>query len=162
LRRLEQRRELSRELEALPSEEAIGERRREHLGFVAPELAVLMAYTKIDLVRDLAESDLPEGPYLAHDLERYFPAPLGGRFVAHMHSHRLRREIVATAVANELVDRGGTTFVFRLQEETGAAAATLARAYAAAREIFAMPSFWAAVEALDGAVDVGDQLTMLL
>ena len=162
LRRLEQRGELNRELEGLPGEEAIGERRREHLGFVAPELAVLMAHTKIDLFSELLDSDLPEDPYLAHDLERYFPTPLGERFAPQMRRHRLRREIVATAVANELVDRGGTTFVFRLQEETGATAATLARAYAAAREIFAMPAFWASVEALDGVVDVGDQLTMLL
>ena len=78
-------------------------------------------------VRALLESDLPEDPYLAHDLDRYFPPPLPERYAQQMRRHRLRREIIATVVANQLVDRAGSTFLFRLQEETGAPVSILAR-----------------------------------
>ena len=97
-----------------------------------------MAYCKIHLYTELLESDLPEDPYLAHDLERYFPAPLPERYGDRMRDHRLRREIIATVVANQLVDRAGTTFAFRLGEETGAPPSILARAFAVAREVFEM------------------------
>ena len=120
-----------------------------------------MAYCKIHLYAQLLDSDLPEDPYLAHDLERYFPAPLPERYGAPMREHRLRREIIATVVANQLVDRAGTTFVFRLREETGAPPSLLARAYAVAREVFGMRDFWSAVEGLDNRVDAHIQLEML-
>jgi glutamate dehydrogenase len=121
-----------------------------------------MAYCKIHLYAELLESDLPEDPYLGHDLERYFPPPLPERYADEMQSHRLRREIIATVVANQLVDRAGTTFAFRLGEETGAPAAVLARAYAVAREVFAIRSLREEVEALDNRVDAAIQLEMLI
>ncbi|HWF72432.1 MAG TPA: NAD-glutamate dehydrogenase [Solirubrobacteraceae bacterium] len=161
LRRLEHTAHLDRGLEALPGEEALAERRNDRMGLAAPELAVLMAYGKIGLYAELLESDLPEDPYLGHDLERYFPAPLPERFGAHMRTHRLRREIIATAVANQLVDRAGMTFAFRLHEETGASASILARAYAVAREIYRLGVFWEQVEALDNRVAAGVQIEML-
>ena len=101
-----------------------------------------MAYQKINLYRQLLDSDLPEDAFLAHDLERYFPEPLPERYAEQMRGHRLKREIIATVVANQLVDRAGTTFAFRLGEETGALPAVLARAYAAAREVLDMRSYW--------------------
>jgi glutamate dehydrogenase len=162
IHRLEQVTGLSRELEFLPDEETISERKAAHEGLVAPELAVVMAYCKIFLYAQLLESDLPEDPYLAHDLERYFPPPLPERYSAQMRSHRLSREIIATVVANQLVDRAGTTFAFRLREETGAPPSILARAYAVAREVFDMRAFWIAVEALDNEVDAQFQLEMLI
>ncbi len=153
---------LNRELEFLPDDETISERKAAHQGLVAPELAVVMAYCKIFLYAQLLESDLPEDPYLAHDLERYFPPPLPQRYSAQMRSHRLSREIIATVVANQLVDRAGTTFAFRLREETGAPPSVLARAYAVAREVFDMRALWIAVEALDNEVDAQFQLEMLI
>jgi glutamate dehydrogenase len=162
IRHLEQVAGLKRKLEFLPSDDVIAERKSAHQGLVAPELAVVMAYCKIQLYSQLLESDLPEDPYLAHDLERYFPPPLPERYSTQMRSHRLRREIIATVVANQLVDRAGTTFAFRLGEETGADASALARAYAVAREVFAMRSFWSAVEELDNKVEAQTQLTMLI
>ena len=158
IQQLEQVAGLDRELEFLPDDETIAERKGAHAGLVAPELAVVMAYCKIQLYAELLESDLPEDPYLAHDLERYFPPPLPERYSDRMPSHRLRREIIATVVANQLVDRAGTTFAFRLREETGAPPSMLARAYAVAREVFEMRAFWAAVEALDNEVDADGQL----
>ncbi len=162
IRRLEEVAGLDRELESLPSEKTIAARRNERRGLVAPELATLMAYGKIFLYSELVESDLPEDPYLTRDLERYFPAPLPERFAGHIGHHRLRRELIATIVANQLVDRAGMTFAFRLAEETGARAPQLARAYAVARDVFEMGSFWAAVEALDNQIEAGTQLSMLI
>ena len=140
----------------------IAERRGAHQGLVAPELAVLMAYCKIHLYSLLLESDLPEDPYLSYDLKRYFPSPLPERYGSQMRSHRLRREIIATVVANQLVDRAGSTFAFRLEEETGAPASILARGYAVAREVFDMRSIWEAVESLDNRIEADTQLAMLI
>jgi glutamate dehydrogenase len=162
IRRLEQTAGLDRQLESLPSEKTIAARRSEHRGLVAPELAILMAYCKIHLYEELLESDLPEDPYLAHDLERYFPAPLPDRYPEQVRDHRLRRELIGTIVANQLVDRAGMTFAFRLGEETGASTPRLARAYAVAREVFEMREFWAEVEALDDQIEAGTQLAMLI
>jgi glutamate dehydrogenase len=162
IRYLEQVARLKRPLEFLPSDEVFAERKAAHEGLVAPEMAVVMAYCKIHLYAELLESDLPEDPYLAHDLELYFPSPLPERYSEQMRNHRLRREIIATVVANQLVDRAGTTFAFRLGEETGAPPSILARAYAVSREIFDMRTFWAAVEALDDHVQATTQLAMLI
>jgi glutamate dehydrogenase len=162
IRNLEHEAGLNRELEALPDDDTFAERRSNHEGLVAPELAVVMAYCKIHLYSQLLETDLPEDPYLAHDLERYFPPPLPERFGQQMRRHRLRREIIATVVANQLVDRAGSTFAFRLQEETGARMSIIARGYAVAREVFDMMTFWEAVEALDNEVDAQTQTAMLI
>jgi glutamate dehydrogenase len=162
VRHLEQVAGLNREIEFLPSDEVFAERKSNHEGLVAPELAVVMAYCKIHLYSRLLDSDLPEDEYLGHDLERYFPPPLPERYAEQMRSHRLRREIIATVVANQMVDRAGTTFAFRLGEETGASASLLARAYAVAREVFEMRTYVEAIEALDNRVDADIQLQMLI
>src|SRR5579859_7160445 len=162
IRRLEQAAGLDRRLEFLPSEDEISERKAAHRGLAEPELAILMAYCKIYLYARLLDSDVPEDGYLRHDLERYFPPPLPERYQEAMSQHRLRREIIATVVANQLVDRAGTTFAFRLGEETGASPARLARAYAAAREVFEMRSFWERVEGLDNQIDAHVALKMLI
>ncbi len=162
IRRMEQVAGLNREIEFLPDDETIDERKVDHKGLVSPELAVVMAYCKIYLYRELLHSDLPEDPYWEQDLERYFPSPLPRRFAKRMREHRLRREIIATVVANQLVDRAGTTFAFRLGEETGTSPSLLARGYAVARGVFEMRSFWEAVESLDNQIDARTQLEMLI
>ncbi|HSK99062.1 MAG TPA: NAD-glutamate dehydrogenase [Rubrobacteraceae bacterium] len=153
---------LNRELEFLPNEETLSERRSEGMGLAAPELAILLSYSKITLYRDLLDSDLPEDRYLSDELVRYFPTPLRERFRDRMDEHRLRREITATSVVNDLVNRGGPSFAFRLGEETGAAAAEIARAYTAACEVFDMRALWTEIEALDNRVEAQTQTRMLL
>ncbi len=153
---------LDRALEALPDAETIAERRTAGQGLAQPELAVMLAYSKITLYAALLDSDLPEDSALADELARYFPAPLPERFGERMGEHRLRREIIATRVTNGMVDRAGTTFVFRLKEDTGAPPADIARAYAVARDVFDMRSLWAEVEALDLRVAAATQIAMLL
>jgi glutamate dehydrogenase len=162
MRALEQDGRLDRELEALPEGEAVDERGATHTGLTQPELAVLLAYSKITLYAALLDSDLPEDPALIPELAGYFPAPLPERFTDRLEKHRLRREIIATRVTNGIVDRAGITFVFRLQEDTGATPADIARAYAIASDVFGMRRLWADVEALDLEIDAAVQIEMLL
>jgi glutamate dehydrogenase len=159
---LEQSGRLNRELEFLPSEEKLGERRSNGIGLTAPEFAILLSYTKIALYKELLESDAPEDPYLSGELERYFPTPLRERFREQMREHRLHREITATQVTNSMVNRCGPSFAFRLGEETGAAGPEIARAYTAAREIFDVRTLWAEIEALDNQVQAGTQTRIFL
>src|SRR5439155_6450289 len=120
MRSLEQAGRLDRALEALPDAEAIADRRAVRTGLTQPELAVLLAYSKITLYAALLDSDLPEDPALTAELAGYFPPPLPDRYADQLPRHRLRREIVATRVTNAIVDRAGITFVFRLGEDTDA------------------------------------------
>jgi glutamate dehydrogenase len=159
---LEGRSRMDRELEALPSAEKLAERKRDDRGLTRPELAVVLAHSKIHLYGELLDSDVPEDPHLSAELERYFPQPLPERFGAHMAEHRLRREIIATQVINNMEHGGGITFAFRLQEESGAPASEIARAYAAARDVFDMRGQWHDIEALDNRVDAETQLDLLL
>jgi glutamate dehydrogenase len=162
IRALEQAGKLNRELEFLPSEEELAERKSDDMGLTAPEFAVLLAYTKITLYREMLDSDVTEDPYLSGELERYFPTPLRERFQDRMQEHRLRREIIATQITNSMVNRCGTSFAFRLQEESGAPPPEIARAYTAAREVFGMRDLWAQIEALDTQVEAQTQIRMLL
>jgi glutamate dehydrogenase len=152
IRTLERSGELNRALEFLPSDDELAERRKSRVGLTRPELSVLLAYSKIWLNNHLLASDVPEDPYLSAELERYFPAPIQERFPRAIARHRLRREIIATATTNSLVNRMGPTFVPRAQEDSGAEPAQIARAYSAAREIFSMRTVWEQIEALDNRV----------
>jgi glutamate dehydrogenase len=161
IRQLERSGDLNRRIEFLPDEETLAERHKHSQGLTRPELAVLLSYSKIWLSHHLVQSDVPEDPYLSRELERYFPEAVRKRFARAISRHRLRREIIATATTNSLVNRMGPTFVIRAQEETGAAPARVARAYTAAREVFEMRDLWSQIEALDNRVPAQMQYTML-
>ncbi len=162
MREMEKAGALDRTIEALPNDETIDERRTASLGLTRPELAVLLAYVKIELFQALLASDLPDDPALDPMLVDYFPTPLREKFVAAMRDHRLRREIIATQVANGLVNHAGLTFVYRLAGETGASPADLVRAWMVARRIFALEEITAGIEALDNTAPAGLQIEMLL
>ncbi len=162
MRKLERDGHLERKLEFLPDDKAVAARRSAGRGLTAPEFATLISYTKIVLAEQILASDLPDDPYLHSVLVEYFPTPLRERFGDAIAQHPLRREIVTTMVVNDMVNRCGSTFAFRLNEETGAEAPQIARAYLLATEVFGLRDFWAEVEALDYQVDVDTQLTMLL
>jgi glutamate dehydrogenase len=161
IRQLEHSGDLNRRIEFLPDDETLAERHKQSRGLTRPELAVLLAYSKIWLSHHLVESDVPEDPYLSQELERYFPQAVRSRFARAISRHRLRREIIATATTNSLVNRMGPTFVIRAQEETGAPPARVARAYTAAREVFEMRELWSQIEALDNRIPAPMQYTML-
>ncbi len=161
IRRLERDGALDRAIEFLPGAEEMAERIEAKGRLHAPELAVLIAYVKIGLFQRLLASGLPDEPFAAQELGAYFPSALRERFGALTPSHRLAREIVSTQVANEMVNRCGMTFAFRLGEETGADEADIARAYLVAREVYGMRGTWEAIEALDGRVGAEVQISML-
>ncbi|MEV2266999.1 NAD-glutamate dehydrogenase [Nonomuraea africana] len=162
LRRLEREGLVNRDLEFLPSDKTLAERRQAGIGLTAPEFSVLLAYTKLVVDAEVLGSDLPDDPYLASWLVSYFPSALRERFRTYMDAHPLRREIITTCVVNELVNSTGTTFMFRFGEETGASSQDIARAYLVTREVFDLPSFTKGVESLDNKVDTRTQLAMLL
>ena len=162
VRSLEQAGVLNRELEFLPSIEAFEDRAAAGGGLTAPEFAILLSHTKVALSQALLASELPDDPYLAGELALYFPSRLRERFPEQLERHSLRREIIATRIANDLVNRAGTTFLYRLGDETGAAPDEIARAYTAAREVAGLRELWAAIEALDGKVPAATQTAMLL
>jgi glutamate dehydrogenase len=143
---------LDRALEFLPTDEQIEERRAAGRGLTRPELAVVLSYSKIELRASLADSDVPEDPYLASELEAYFPQTLGRRYKALIHKHKLAREIIVMLIASSIVNRMGPFFVLRAEEETGANVAQVARAYAIVREIFGIRKLWRDIEAMDYAV----------
>ncbi len=138
IRRLEASGRLNRELEVLPDDETLAQRRQLRQGLYRPEVAVLLAYAKMTLYDELLASELPDDPYLLRDLIRYFPRPLRKRFRAQIEQHRLRREIIATLVANSLINRGLGEFVGELCERTGRSSAAVARAYIIARDAFGL------------------------
>ena len=152
IRALEREGRLDRALEALPLDEELTERRAEGRGLMRPELALLVAYAKIDLKADLLDTGAPDDPYFVTDLECYFPTALRERFAGAIRVHRLRRQIVATAIVNSLVNRTGPSFAYRIQDDTGAPTAEIVRAYVTSRDVYRLRAFWQAVEELDGKV----------
>ncbi len=159
---LEERGDLDRALEFLPSDATLAERGEHKIGLKAPEFAVLVAYSKLALKEDLLPSGLPDDPWFRETLASYFPGAMRERFADALAQHPLRREIITTSVANSLVNRGGITFAFRAMEETGATPEQVARAYVIAREVFGLADYVAAVESLDNVVGTEVQTRLYL
>jgi glutamate dehydrogenase len=149
MRRLEGLGRLDRALEGLPDAAAIAERAKAARGLTRPELAVLLAYGKLDLFEDIVASTAPDDPWFETLLEAYFPKPLG-RFQAQMKRHRLRREIIATVVDNDIVNLCGPTFPGRLRDAARCDTAALVTAFEAARQTLRFDDAWSRVERLDG------------
>jgi len=139
MRSLERAGVLDRQVEFLPDEETIAERQTAGKGLTRPELSVLLAYSKMALYERLLETDVPDDPYLVHDVGLYFPKPLRTRFAAFVPHHRLRREITTTYVTNSLINRAGPTFVAETAERTGASDGDITKAYLITRQVFTLP-----------------------
>jgi glutamate dehydrogenase len=135
---LEKKADLNRELEALPTTEVLRERLQQGQGLTSPELSVLAAYAKIELTSALRDSDLADDPWFRKTLRAYFPEQLRERFDAELDTHPLRREIIATIVANDMINMGGITFAFRTMEETSASEVAVAKAFVALREVYGL------------------------
>jgi glutamate dehydrogenase len=153
---------LDRALEFLPTDRQIRERLAQGQGLTGPETAVLMAYTKITVAEELLHTSLPDDGYLRGLLCAYFPSALRERFGERIDSHPLRREITTTVLVNDTVNTGGTTYLHRLREETGASLEEIVRAQTAARAIFRSAPVWDAVEALDNKVEAEVQTRIRL
>ncbi len=162
MRTLEGKGLLDRQLEYLPTDAELVQRKARGQGLTRPELSVLLSYAKIVIFQQMLDSDVPEDPYLSKELLRYFPQPLQERFAGQMQRHRLRREIIATAVTNSLVNRMGCTFMLRMKEDTGENAAQVAKAYTITREVLDSRALWAAIDELDLKVPEAAQIDALL
>jgi glutamate dehydrogenase len=162
MRSLEHGGDLDRKVAALPSEAELAGRRACGEGLTRPELAMLLAYTKIAIHKEVIRSRLPDEALFSRDLTRYFPARLQERFAAEIAAHPLRRAIVSTMVVNGMVNRVGSGFVNDLQERTGCTDDEAMRAYAVVRDVFELENYWRAVERLDGKLPCATQVALLL
>ncbi|GGW77055.1 NAD-glutamate dehydrogenase [Streptomyces lomondensis] len=153
---------LDRALEFLPTDRQIRERLSNGQGLTGPETAVLLAYTKITVAEELLHTSLPDDPYLKGLLHAYFPTQLREQFPDRLDGHPLRREITTTVLVNDTVNTGGTTYLHRLREETGASLEEIVRAQTAARAIFRQSPVWDGVEALDNKVEADVQTRIRL
>ena len=161
IRTLEAQGLLDRQIEYLPSDADLLERKARGQGLTRPELSVLLSYAKLVLFQQLVDSNVPEDPYLSKELVRYFPQPLQEKYAKSMQQHRLKREIIATAVTNSMVNRMGATFALRMHEDTGRSPAEIAEAYTIAREALDARALWAQIDALDGKVPEAAQIDAL-
>jgi len=138
--------ELDRRVEGLPGDDILAQRGRSGGALERPELAVVMAYAKMAIYDGLVVAPLIEDALLVADLHAAFPAQMQARFADAINGHRLRRELVATKLTNELVNRGGLGLAFELAEELGVSLADVAAAFLAARELFDFRALWAAID----------------
>ncbi|WP_375787786.1 NAD-glutamate dehydrogenase [Bradyrhizobium sp. Pha-3] len=157
---LEQRDLLSRAVEFLPDDAALTERTRRGQSLARPELAVLLAYAKLTLYDDLLVTSVPDDPYLARELSQYFPREVQDKYPRAVESHRLRREIIATSLANAVINRGGPACVVRLIDETDADIPTIVMAYVAVDECYGLKWLSDAIDALDTCIDGQVQLSL--
>jgi len=153
---LERRGRLDRGLEGLPDALEIQARREAGRGLTRPELAVLLAYGKLDLFDAVIETAAPDDPWFQATLEAYFPKAML-RFEDEMKRHRLRREIIATVLGNEMINLCGPTFPGRLRQAAGGDTADLVVAFEAARQVLRFDETWARVAALDGKAPAAGQ-----
>ncbi|HVR41103.1 MAG TPA: NAD-glutamate dehydrogenase domain-containing protein, partial [Thermoanaerobaculia bacterium] len=162
MRALEKAGKLDRANEGLPDDETIGDRHTAHIGLTRPELAVLLAYSKLVHYDELLKSDLPDDTRLVDDLVLYFPEELRQRYRAAIERHRLRREIIATVVTNSMINRVRPSFVWAACEETGKKSSDVARAFAIIRDSFGLRSIWSEIESLDNKLPAKVQIDMLI
>jgi glutamate dehydrogenase len=151
---------LDRAVEGLPGPAAIAELAKAGKGLARPELAVVLAYAKLELAADIVASPAPDDAFFEGALEGYFPSALKP-YRAAMAQHRLRREIIATVLANAIVDIAGPTFASRLKAATGCDTRALVTAFEAAWRVFRLDGAWSAITALDAsAVPAAAQLAL--
>ena len=155
---LERRSLLERAVEFLPDDVVIAERTRRGQPFTRPELAVLLAYAKLTLYDDLLVTSVPDDPYLARELSKYFPHQVRDKFPDSVKHHRLRREIISTNLANAMINRGGPTFIGRLIDQTDAEVPTIVMAFVAVDESYGLERLNDAIDALDNGIDGQVQL----
>lgn len=150
---LENEGKFDRELEFIPSDEAIVERKAKNQSLTRPELSVLVSYAKLSLKEALAESDIAEDRYVASSAYTAFPSNLVSNYADFIDDHQLHKEIVATQVAGDIINRMGITFIYRMAQTTGESVENIAKAYIACRDLFKLNEQWQAIEQLDYSVD---------
>ncbi|MBA2711141.1 MAG: NAD-glutamate dehydrogenase [Tatlockia sp.] len=154
---------LDRNLEYLPDDKTMIERKQVGRGLSRPSLAILLCYTKTILKAHILDSNVPEDPFFKEILIKSFPKPLQERFGKEMQNHPLKREIIATKIANIIVNEMGFTFIYRQQDETGAPVSAIVSAYMIARSVLDLDTIWKEIDDLGTTITADKQveLTML-
>lgn len=152
---------LNRKVEFLPDDKELLERKAANSGLTRPELAILLAYTKIFVKQEILNSTIPEDSYLRESIETAFPPKVRSKYQKALYDHRLQREIIATQLSNQVVNEMGITFVYRLQIETGATVAEIVRAHAVASHIYGSIELQKLIESLDYKIPMNEQYDML-
>jgi glutamate dehydrogenase len=152
---------LDRQVEFLPEDKTLLERKAAGLGLTRPELAVLLAYTKIHIKNEILKSRLPEDVFISQIAETAFPNSIQKKYEKTIREHRLYRDIVATQLSNHIVNEMGMTFVYRSEIETGASVQDIVRAYFVAAYIFDTQAIKKIVETLDFKISMEEQYLML-
>ncbi|MBO6894053.1 MAG: NAD-glutamate dehydrogenase [Roseibium sp.] len=160
MRQLEQADLLDRVVEQLPDNATLNEMRKAGQQLTRAELGVLLAYAKITLYDALLASNVPDDDYLARELFRYFPDQMAATYEDEINGHRLRREIIATMLANSMINRGGATFLTRLMDQTGATPDEIALAFVAVRNSYDLTDLNNEIDALDTKIDGDLQLEL--
>ncbi len=143
---LESLEKLDRAVEYLPTNEEINLRKAQGAGLTRPEISVTLAYAKLDLYERILDSKMPDDAYFTPALIQYFPSKLQKTYKDYLTSHQLKREIISTIITNDLVNRMGVTFFYRIRENTSAKACDIARAYTIARDVFDISNIWEKIE----------------
>ena len=159
---LERAGKLDRNLEFLPDDKALNERKLTGRGLDRPSIAVLMCYSKTLLKEQILASDVPEDSFMNQVLINAFPKPLQERFSKQMQEHPLRREIIATRLSNIINNEMGFMYVYRLQEETGASVAAIVRAYMITRTVLGLESIWKQIEELGTKINAQKQIEIMM
>jgi glutamate dehydrogenase len=157
IRELESRGKLDRAVEFLPADSEIATLAHDGKGLTRPELAVLIAYAKLDLDAEILASPLPDDPAFTATLAAYFPQQAARGFAAELPQHRLKREIVSTSLANRIVNLAGPVFVARMKEMSGASGAEVARAFVVAEGAFGLEALKKRIDGLDGKLPAAKQ-----
>ena len=157
---LEARGLLIRSVEALPDDAGIEARATSGKGLTRPELATILAYAKNSLYADLLVSNAPDDGYLGHELFAYFPKTLADRYPDSITTHRLRREVIATEIANAVINRGGPGFVVKMMAATSADAGQVVAAFCLARDAYGLERLYSEIDGLDGQLSGNTQLQL--
>lgn len=152
---------LNRQLEFLPDDETLAERSSTGSGLTRPELSVLIAYAKMELKELLASDAVREDACLAEYSLRAFPDRLVKKYPDALSQHRLHREIIATELANDIVNKLGCTFVQRMNDATGAHALAIAQSFLFASHYFDFNRYFRALGELDFTVSAEAQLQLM-
>lgn len=161
IRSLEAKNLLNRKVEFLPLDKELLERKVASIGLSRPELAVLLAYTKIQLKQEILKSNLPENSSVQALLESAFPKLIKEKYKKEMYNHQLRRHIISTQLANEVVNNTGISFVYQTQMETGATVEDIIKAYYIVSNIFETNQLQRVVDELDSKISLSEQFDII-
>ena len=152
---------LIRDLEFLPSAEQLEERTAKQQYLTRPEISTVTSYVKMYLKQVLVNADYIDDGYLEKYLHDAFPASLAKKYHIEISKHPLKRELIATQLANFVVNLVGPSFIYRLVDSTGASANDVVKAAVMAKDIFDIEKYWLQIEALDYKVSANTQAAMM-